>query len=1309
MRIVKITIGLFLCFTMCYNMAIAGTSISFIENLGQWDHPGKFKADIPGGVLFLSGKGFVYHFSRQQEMGCSHKQHNHNEHDATITVDHHAYLVHFIGCNDHAVYMPADKRDYYHNYFMGNDRNRWKGNVGLYGKVVQKDIYDGIDMVVYSGEHTVKYDFVISAGADPQQIILGFEGVSPVLDNEGNLVLSTSLNEVVEKAPYCYQLIDGREVVVRSRYKMNKRGEVCFEFPDGYNTAYPLIVDPVLVFATYSSATGTADYFSYSSTYDKQGNLYAGGQASNVGTGWPATTGAFQTRHNGRADVVINKYNHSGSDIIFSTYYGGISDEFPNAMIVNDQNELIVVGNTLSADLPVTEGCYDSTLDIGRDLFIARFNHSGSELLGATYMGGGGHELVAISMNGGTNSGVSGQNLTSAIEVNCDHNGNIWVISSSGSRDFPVSNNAYQQTYGGGISDVVLFQLDPSCSNLLYSTYIGGGSTDAGFGIQFNRENNIVICGATLSNNFPATTGVLNPQALGGGSDGFVSIIDPVTGNLLYSTYLGTDNLDQAVNLQIDNANQVYVLGRTMGDYSVSPGVYHMAGTDVFIDVLSPDLSRSLHSTRLGISQSETKRYFPSSFLLDICGNVYVAGMGNSSVSNTAAAILPTGLPTTGDAFEHTAKDFWFVVLRPDFSNLLFGSYFGSGENDHTHMGVHRMDPDGVIYQSICAGSANYPVTPGAVATSKSNSGQDIVSFKINFQLSGVRSSIGLADNQIAEGCAPYTVQFQNNSRSPYSMDFTWDFGDGTPQSTLSNPSHTFSRPGIYTVVLHARSDSACKTDDYDTLIITVRTVEAPVIQTADTLVCSGTNEIPLWVEVTNPQEVTYQWEPVTGILSDARKPVITVNPSLNTTYTVTVTNHSGICSRSVTDTVRVHFYPRSLTLHTPDTAVCEGAEIEIRAESTPGYSYYWSPVTGVSDTSVLEPLITVTQPQLYQLTASYPGCPDTVLLLDIDMQAVPRLKITPSQAVCAGTLIALGSEVSPYRKDYHYTWTPGEKLSHPHSPNTSFTADSTITCYLEVATPIGCTARDSVRITVYPGDFASVIADTGYCPGRAVTLWAEGGITYTWTPSYGLNDSSIARPMASPATTTQYRVYVTSAQGCVDTQEVWVIAYPEAVINMPDSITLYPGEQYHLKPISNAHYYQWFPPSGISSTDIANPVVYPEVRTRYYVTATTEHGCVVNDSIDILVAGTLLDIPNAFRPGAFTFKPAKRGIASMIRFEVYNRWGNRVFDADNIDEGWDGTYKGVAQPMGVYLYIFEGVLDNGRIVSRQGNVTLLR
>jgi gliding motility-associated-like protein len=185
------------------------------------------------------------------------------------------------------------------------------------------------------------------------------------------------------------------------------------------------------------------------------------------------------------------------------------------------------------------------------------------------------------------------------------------------------------------------------------------------------------------------------------------------------------------------------------------------------------------------------------------------------------------------------------------------------------------------------------------------------------------------------------------------------------------------------------------------------------------------------------------------------------------------------------------------------------------------------------------------------------------------------------------------------------------------------------------------------------------------------------------------------------------------SSLNCYDTQTLYIAVYPSAVLNLPDSVTIWPGESYQINPGGNGLYYSWFPPSGLSADDVSNPVASPQVRTRYFVTARTENGCVVKDSIDVLVnTESVLDLPNAFTPGNGTngtFRIIKRGMATLRYFRVYNRWGNKVFETTDINRGWDGTFNGVAQPAGVYVYSVDAVTSTGQEFHKGGNITLIR
>jgi gliding motility-associated-like protein len=198
------------------------------------------------------------------------------------------------------------------------------------------------------------------------------------------------------------------------------------------------------------------------------------------------------------------------------------------------------------------------------------------------------------------------------------------------------------------------------------------------------------------------------------------------------------------------------------------------------------------------------------------------------------------------------------------------------------------------------------------------------------------------------------------------------------------------------------------------------------------------------------------------------------------------------------------------------------------------------------------------------------------------------------------------------------------------------------------------------------------------------------------------------------PETDMSYSVVVTNQYGCTDTATVKVTVYPAAVITLADSVTLFPGETHQMDPESNCSSFHWKPSGGLSNANIMEPVASPEVSTRYFITGVTEKGCKTKDSIDVFInPNAQLAMPNAFAPGNGpngTFKVLKRGIASLRHFRIYDRWGIMVFEAKNIDDGWDGTYKGTPQPLGVYIYDISAVSSTtGKEFEQKGNITLLR
>jgi gliding motility-associated-like protein len=193
----------------------------------------------------------------------------------------------------------------------------------------------------------------------------------------------------------------------------------------------------------------------------------------------------------------------------------------------------------------------------------------------------------------------------------------------------------------------------------------------------------------------------------------------------------------------------------------------------------------------------------------------------------------------------------------------------------------------------------------------------------------------------------------------------------------------------------------------------------------------------------------------------------------------------------------------------------------------------------------------------------------------------------------------------------------------------------------------------------------------------------------------------------------TTYKVIATSAAGCNDTVSTALTVFPNAVISMIDTIQLYPGESFHIQPLSNCTVFNWFPTTGLSNASIIDPVINLGSSTVYTLTGTTIDGCSTTSMVHVdQKSESIFNVPNVFTPGKGvnnTFRLLKKGMGSLMYFRIYNRWGNLVFDTKNVDEGWEGAYQGAPQPFGVYIYEIRAVSSTGAIWNKMGNVTLVR
>ncbi|MGB0432262.1 MAG: hypothetical protein ACPGLV_17435, partial [Bacteroidia bacterium] len=271
-------------------LLLSSTTLSaqyqFITNGGQWNKNILYKAYIDAGEIFLEKDGIKFFFYDGEKVAQFHKN---KAKDSMLNC--HALKIEFVGSNVPESVDVAYESETSFNYFLGNNRSKWAGGLKAYEKIVLKEIYEGIDFEIYSYQYKIKYNFYVKPGADASQIKLKYHGADDVILKNGILNIHTSLRTLFEESPYVYEATRNNELPkeIESAFELNGN-EVTFDIKDTYRKDRTLVIDPTVVFATFSGST--ADNFGFTATYDDDGHAYSGGCVYDFG--FPVTTGAFQ-------------------------------------------------------------------------------------------------------------------------------------------------------------------------------------------------------------------------------------------------------------------------------------------------------------------------------------------------------------------------------------------------------------------------------------------------------------------------------------------------------------------------------------------------------------------------------------------------------------------------------------------------------------------------------------------------------------------------------------------------------------------------------------------------------------------------------------------------------------------------------------------------------------------------------------------------------------------------------------------------------------------------------------------------------
>lgn len=571
------------------------------------------------------------------------------------------------------------------NYFIGNNPDEWQTDVPSFARVRQQNVYPGIDVIFYGNRQQLEYDFVVAPHANPQQIKLAFKGAPRIeLDGKGDLLINAGISDKASDRqmrmhkPVIYQETNGQRQMVEGGFTIDEAHTVGFELGD-YDASLPLVIDPVVDYATYAGGSGTD--IGYSVAVDQQGYVYITGQTSSLN--FP-TKSAFATTLNGANDAFVMKLSQNGSSVIFSTFIGGRNPgDKGSAIAVDKAGNIYFAGETNSLNFPTANAAFP-TFRGNIDAFIAKFNIDGNVLIYSTYYGG--------------------TFFDGAYDIALDRFDNAYVTGRTSSINLPMK-NALQPALNGQ-QDAFVTKFDPDGA-LLYSTYLGGGLSpgasrddEAGYSIAVDSQQNVYVTGFTSSSSFPTVNAFQN--TFGGVEDAFLTKINAAGSALIYSTFLGGDRAEEASAIAVDALGNAYVTGYTFSiDFPITATALQRlygGNVDAFVTKFNATGSALLYSTFLGGNGAENTGLVSDNLpvggiVVDNLGYAYVTGKTESANFPVVRALQPS-LRGDGDAF--------IAKIDPAGTELVYSTYLGSsftGNNGFDERGLDlTLDKAGSIY-----------------------------------------------------------------------------------------------------------------------------------------------------------------------------------------------------------------------------------------------------------------------------------------------------------------------------------------------------------------------------------------------------------------------------------------------------------------------------------------------------------------------------------------------------------------------------------------------------------------------------------
>ncbi len=1254
----------------------------FIKNYGQFSDKIKnvnpsveYAAEYNGAQIYFTRAGITYRYDKYIfETEIEKEENPGKEEKKEPKLKTFSFSLEWIGSNPDAQILAQDVVPEYFLYPAGDQ----KTNIRAEGfkKITYKNLYPNVDV-----EYTIhekgglKYSLFLKPGADPSKIKFRYKNDSKsFLDDAGNLHVVTDKGDLIDHAPTLSYRNDGQ--FVKTNFTISK-GVVGINI-ENYDSSQLLVIDPWTV---NPGLPGTNR--GYDVARDAAGNIYVlGGSAGNYELRKFTSTGGLLWTYNASTTIGF--------------YYGDFAVDYStNIYISSGCCTGLIVKLDPAGNVKWTHPYNTQFYEVWRLAFDCNYNY---------LIAGGGpynysvNQYQIASIDTATGNFVNPDSVGMKSELRSiaiDPVGSTYglYVSPAGAPStttnymIATTGPLFNQTYNVGSN----YTMDEQ-----FNTQYTGTSGFAGFnGIAINGSYAYTTDGSRLYKRDLTNGAQLATVVLPGGSQDFNSgIMLDGCGNVYAGSGNGIYKFDPNLAL-ITSVTTPIVYDLCMGDNNEI-----IASGDGFLGsyalnacqpklIMNPSSTPSCGGQTNGTaSVSVTGGTGPYTYSWKPVGGT------TSSISNLAPGTY-TVIITDVNGCNGGINDTTVVVGTLGSCGVLSATGTSTdikckGQNNGTALAspVGGTGPFTYIWSYGPTTQTLNNLPSGTYTVTITDATPNNATATVTITEPGSSVSASAVQNMGASCGSNNGIAVATANGGTGTLTYTWS--SGGISATENNLA-----AGNYTVTV--KDVNACT----QTATVAISSAGGPtitsVIPTNGT--CTGTPGSAIANASGGSGVLVYSWS--SGAFTQ------TASNLASGTYTVTVTDGNA-CTATSTTTINNGAAP-NITSATPTNPLCFGqtnGSVNINASGGTGaLTYSWSSGGNAATENNLGA-------NTYTVTVTdNAGCKttSTVTLVDPVQLSITTTAITPD--VCSTNSGTASVSASGGTGTLTYSWNSG-----PANATANNLSANTYT--VTVTDNKGCKVTSSTTVSAVGFITASANPDSAICTGQTIQLSASGGTNYSWAPPATLSNAGIPNPIASPTSNTNYTVTVQRGT-CSDTDVVVITVNPLPVASAGMDTTIMNGESIQLG-ASGGISFTWTPGSSLDDPNIFNPTASPTSTTTYTLMVTDANGCTNFDYLTIFVTEPPpctekdVEIPTAFSPNNdgqndVLFVRGSNYCIKEFLFEVFNRWGEKVFESTDLTSGWDGNFRNKNCDTGVFMWTINVVFPKGNKLTKHGNVTLIR